>query len=131
LGLSYTHFLKKGTFIYAKNKNNKYVLKYADAENGNKFRIDRPLKIIEKNKNTRGRRKQNELSSDIDFIISNKRKIELVVFENHALTEIDFSNFEEKPKTKPVYLPKYDPEFWKGYNVIEPNQAIKDFKSTE
>jgi len=131
LGLSYTHFLKKGTFIYAKNKNNKYVLKYADAENGNKFRIDRPLKIIEKNKNTRGRRKQNELSSDIDFIISNKRKIELVVFENHALTEIDFSNFEEKPKTKPVYLPKYDPKFWKGYNVIEPNQAIKDFKSTE
>ena len=24
-------------------------------------------------------------------------------------------------------MPNYDPEFWKGYNILEPNQAIKDF----
>jgi len=129
LGLSYTHFLRKGTLIYYKKENNKYALRYADTENGNKFGIDRPLKIIEKNKNTRGRRKQNELSSNIHFIISNKQKMELVVFDNLAITEPEFINFIEKPKIKPVYLPKYDPDFWRGYNIIEPNQAIKDFKS--
>jgi len=53
------------------------------------------------------------------------------VFDNLAIKETEFVTFEEQPKVKPVYLPKYDPEFWKGYNVIEPNQAIRDFKSLE
>ncbi len=131
LGVSYKSYLKKGTLIYAKNASNVYALKYADVEEGNRFGIKRPLKIIEKNKHTKGRRKQNELSSDIHFILSNKEKKELVVFENSPITETVFTNFEEKPQVEPVYLPKYDPEFWKGYNVIEPNQAIKDFKSIE
>ncbi|WNH08165.1 carboxypeptidase-like regulatory domain-containing protein [Thalassobellus suaedae] len=131
LGLSYNAYLKQGTLIYEKNASNKYALKYAEEETGNKFGIKRPLKIIEKNKHTKGRRKQNELSSDIHFILSNREKKELVVFENDAITETDFTAFEEKPKVKPIYLPKYDPEFWKGYNVIEPNQAIKNFKSIE
>ena len=131
LGLSYNEHLKRGTLIYEKNESNKYALKYAEEENGSKFGIKRPLKVIEKNKHTKGRRKQNELSSDIHFIISSREKKELVVFENNPITETDFTAFEEKPKVKPIYLPKYDPEFWKGYNVIEPNQAIKDFKSID
>ncbi|MDP5157962.1 MAG: carboxypeptidase-like regulatory domain-containing protein [Flaviramulus sp.] len=131
LGLSYNLYLKRGTFIYEKNKFNRYALKYAEVEEGNKFGIKRPLKIIEKNKHSKGRRKQNELSSDIHFIVSNIEKQELVVFENNPINRTDYAAFEEKPKVKPIYLPKYDPEFWKGYNVIEPNQAIRDFKSIE
>lgn len=131
LGISYRHYLKKGTLIYAKNNLDTYDLKYADKEEGNKFGIKRPLKIIEKNKNTKGRRKQNELSSDIHFELSNIEKSELIVFSSDAITESDFNTFTEEPKVKPIYLPSYDPEFWKGYNVIEPNQAIKDFKSIE
>ncbi|GAA4238634.1 hypothetical protein GCM10022291_29870 [Postechiella marina] len=131
LGISYSKYLKKGTFIYSKISTDKYSLKYADIEEGSTFGIKRPLAIIEKNKHTKGRRKQNELSSDIHFIISNRHKNELVVFEDEPITESLFNNFTEKPKTSPIYLPKYNPDFWKGYNVIEPNQAIKDFKSIE
>ncbi|WP_194767374.1 carboxypeptidase-like regulatory domain-containing protein [Tamlana sp. I1] len=130
-GISYKHYLKKGTIIYAKNNEGTYDLKYADKENGTTFGIKRPLKIIEKNKNTKGRRKQNELSSDVHFEVANTEKSELIIFKNDALTTAEFEAFTEKPKVKPVYLPAYDPEFWKGYNVIEPNQAIKDFKSIE
>jgi len=131
LGISFSEYLKKGTFIYAKNMSNKYVLKYAEVESGSKFGVKRPLKIIEKNKHVKGRRKQNEISTDIHFIVSNITKKELVVFENESITETTFSNFTEKAKVNPTYLPKYDPDFWKGYNVMEPNQAIKDFKSIE
>lgn len=131
LGISYNHYLKKGTLIYTQNNTNKYALKYADTEEGSKFGIKRPLKIIEKNKHVKGRRKQNELDSDIHFIMSSIEKRELVVFENESIAENTFTSFKEDPKIKPVYLPKYDPEFWKGYNVIEPNQAIKDFKSID
>ncbi|WOD44442.1 carboxypeptidase-like regulatory domain-containing protein [Hwangdonia lutea] len=131
LGISYSEYLKKGTFIYAKNNSDKYALKYAEVESGNKFGIKRPLKIIEKNKHVKGRRKQNEISTDVHFIVSNITKKELVVFENESITETAFNSVTEKAKVKPTYLPKYDPEFWQGYNVMEPNQAIKDFKSIE
>ncbi|MCF8273618.1 MAG: DUF5686 and carboxypeptidase regulatory-like domain-containing protein [Flavobacteriaceae bacterium] len=131
LGISFKDYLKKGTLIYAKNTNNKYALKYAEVENGNRFGIKRPLKIIEKNKHTSGRRKQNELTSDIHFILSNTNKKQLVIFENESISDTTFANFEEKPTVEPIYLPAYDPDFWKGYNVIEPNQAIKTFKSIE
>ena len=131
LGISLDENLKKGTFIYSKNETEKYALKYAEMESGSKFGIKRPLKIIEKNRHTKGRRKQNEISSDLHFIVSNVTKKELVIFENEPIAETQFNGFTEKANVNPTYLPKYDPDFWKGYNVIEPNQAIKDFKSIE
>lgn len=131
LGVSFKEYLKKGTIIYAKNSNDKYTLKYSDEQFGQRFGIDRPLKIIEKNKNVKGRRKQNEVSTDIQFIINNITKKELIVFESNPISEADFNSFTEVPDVTPTYLPQYDPEFWKGYNIIEPNQAIKDFKIIE
>lgn len=131
LGISFDENLKKGTFIYSKNETKKYALKYAEMESGSKFGVKRPLKIIEKNKHTKGRRKQNEISSDLHFIVSNMTKKELVIFENESIAETQFIDFTEKSNVNPTYLTKYDPDFWKGYNVIEPNQAIKDFKSIE
>lgn len=131
LGLSYQERLHNGTLIYVKNDINIYTLKYAESTKSIDFGIKRPLKIIEKNKHVKGRRKQNELSSDIHFIMSNTTKKELIVFENHTIEDEDFDNFNEKPNVTPTYLPAYDPKFWEGYNVIEPNQAIKNFKSIE
>ncbi|TWO33329.1 carboxypeptidase-like regulatory domain-containing protein [Seonamhaeicola sediminis] len=131
LGISYQEVLHRGTLIYAKNDVETYTLKYAESETGNNFGIKRPLKIIEKNKNVKGRRKQNELSMDLHFTISNTTKKELVVFESETINKTVFDVFEEKLNISPTYLPAYDPTFWEGYNVIEPNKAIKDFKSIE
>ncbi|KJD37017.1 hypothetical protein PW52_00730 [Tamlana sedimentorum] len=131
LGISYEKNLFKGLFIYEQDDAKNYKLKYAESVDGTNFGIKRPFKIIEKNKNTKGRRKQNEISTDIHFIMSNSEKRELVVFENSTLSESSFNNFKENPDVKPTYLPDYDPTFWEGYNVIEPNQAIKSFKSIE
>ncbi|TXE06188.1 carboxypeptidase-like regulatory domain-containing protein [Seonamhaeicola algicola] len=131
LGISYQENLHKGVLIYTKNSKNAYTLKYAERENNMSFGIKRPLKIIEKNKYVKGRRKQNELSTDVHFIMSNTVKKELVVFENNIITNTVFNAFTEKPNVNPTYLPDYNPKFWEGYNVIEPNKAIKDFKSIE
>jgi hypothetical protein len=30
-----------------------------------------------------------------------------------------------------TYMPAYNPDFWKGYNIMEPNQAIKDYTVIE
>ncbi|MFD2551080.1 carboxypeptidase-like regulatory domain-containing protein [Bizionia sediminis] len=131
LGISINEYLKEGTVIFQKNAHNKYVLKYADETNGQQVGIKRPLKIIEKNKYVKGRRKQNELATDIHFIVKNTDKKEMVIFENTPISESEFTNFKEVPNVTPTYLPAYDPKFWEGYNIIEPNQAIKAFKINE
>ncbi|GAA4293717.1 hypothetical protein GCM10023163_11140 [Aestuariibaculum suncheonense] len=131
LGFSFKAFQKEGTLIYGKNEDRSYSLRFAENTQGSNIGIKRPLKIVEKNKNTQGRRKQNELVSDIHFILSSFSKQVLVVFETDMISESEFNNFKENPRIKPTYLPKYDPNFWAGYNVIEPNQAIKDFKIME
>lgn len=130
-GISYQEHLANGKMIFAKNENNTYDLQYLERETGSKSGINRPLKIIEKNKVVKGRNKQNELYVKLDMAFTNVIKYEIVVFDAEQITKADFTNFEEKKGVKPELLRKYDPEFWKGYNIIEPNQAIKEFTAEE
>ncbi|MFP4845070.1 carboxypeptidase-like regulatory domain-containing protein [Winogradskyella sp. PE311] len=131
LGISMKKYLKEGTIIFEKNSNDKYALKYIDETFGEQVGVRRPFKVIEKNKNVSGRRKQNELKGDINFVVRNIEKTELVIFETEIISESDFKTFKENALVTPIYLKQYDPNFWKGYNIIEPNQAIKDFKAIE
>ncbi|MFK5974386.1 MAG: carboxypeptidase-like regulatory domain-containing protein, partial [Flavobacteriaceae bacterium] len=131
LGISINIYLKKGKVIFSKGNDNRYSLRYFESETGNRMGIKRPLKIIEKNKHVKGRNKQNELSGKLDFAFTNIEKNEVVVFETQKLSSANFEAFTETNDILPTYMPSYDPEFWKGYNSIEPNVAIKEFTSTE
>ena len=75
----------------------------------------------------KGRRKQNELRLNIDFRMANTNKWELVVFENTLIDKPTFEGYKEDKSKKATYMPAYNPEFWSGYNIMEPNQAIKEF----
>ncbi|MEM1002210.1 MAG: carboxypeptidase-like regulatory domain-containing protein, partial [Bacteroidota bacterium] len=131
LGISYNEYEKSGTIIFQQNANDKYSLKYMDESTGQKVGIKRPIKIIEKNKNVKGRRKQNEVACKVHFIVRNVQKKELIVFETADIAQADFDNFKEDPNVLPTYLTAYDPNFWEGYNIIEPNEAIKNWKIIE
>ncbi|MEM8928708.1 MAG: carboxypeptidase-like regulatory domain-containing protein [Bacteroidota bacterium] len=127
LGIFYRETLYKGSMQFTQLPNGKYDLKFADFNFGRWFRLDRPLDVIEKNKNVKGRRKQNELRLNIDFRMTNTNKWELVVFENTLIDQSQFEAYQENKSVKATYMPKYDPEFWKGYTIMEPNRAIREF----
>ncbi len=129
LGVSINEYLAKGSILFAKGNDQKYHLRYYDIIKGVRAGFKRPLKIIEKNKNVKGRRKQNELSLKVDAAFGNVNRYELVVFNEELINEEQFEYFKENNDILPTYMPNYDPEFWKGYNIIEPNQAIKAFTS--
>ncbi len=131
LGISFSIFRSKGKMIFSKDVTDHYSLQYLEKEDASRFGIRRPLKIIEKNKNVKGRRKQNELSVKLDMAMTNIQKFEVVVFDTHAITTSAFDNFKEKNMVSATYMPAYNPEFWKGYNIMEPNQAIKDYTVIE
>ena len=62
---------------------------------GEKIGIKRPLKIVEKNKNVKGRRKQNEVKGEIHFIARSIEKTELIVFETETISASVYNNFKE------------------------------------
>ena len=131
LGISYKTFLTKGKMIFSKEKDDRYSLQYLEKEIASRFGIQRPLKIIEKNKNVKGRRKQNELFVKLDMAITGRNKYEVVIFDTENVTASEFDGFKENNAMLPTYMPVYNPEFWKGYNIIEPNQAIREFTVIE
>jgi len=127
LGFSYEEITYKGTTIFSKGSNNKYDLRFIDKVFGRKMGIRRPLSVIEKNKHVKGRRKQNELSMELDIINFNTEKYELVVFDSELISTGEFSNSVENETVKATYLSSYNPEFWEGYDIMEPNKAIREF----
>ncbi|MEN1785253.1 MAG: carboxypeptidase-like regulatory domain-containing protein [Bacteroidota bacterium] len=127
LGIYYRETKFKGTMRFASLPNGRYELSFLDLSFGRWFRMDRPLDVIEKNKNVKGRRKQNELRLNIDFQMANTHKWELVVYNSDLIAKNEFEDFEENPNIKARYMPQYDPEFWKGHTIMEPNQAIREF----
>ncbi len=130
-GITFRHTVLKGKMLFAKDEHKGYSPRYIELENGVFFGLDRPLKVIEKNKHVKGRRKQNELSLDLKIQMNHLVKYEWVVFESEAITKSEYDQAEENKKVKATYMSQYDPEFWKEYTIMEPNAAIRSFKVIE
>tara|TARA_B100000686_G_C16806700_1_gene991542 strand:- start:8612 stop:10135 length:1524 start_codon:yes stop_codon:yes gene_type:complete len=128
LGVSFKAEKRFGKRIFKKNDNGKYDLYFSENNFQVSFGLDRPLKIIEKNKNVRGRRKQNELTMQINFNGTTKVNTELIFIETNTLKHEDYKKYKEINSDIPFKLKEYDPNFWKGYNIVEPNEVLKEFK---
>lgn len=128
-GLSYQELGRKGVMVFEQDSTNKYKLKFIEQIQEDKYGIDRPLKIIEKNKNVKGRRKQNEISSEVDFTSTVVRKFQVYVYHHD---KIDLSKFEaqtENKKEQPKNWVKYYPGFWEGISEgIEFKSNVENIK---
>ena len=131
LGIKYGENVYRGKMLFVKNNSGSYSPRYLELENGNYFGVDRPLKVIEKNKHVKGRRKQNELSLALDVQGTSLSKYEMVVFNSEDISSTAYDAAPENEKVKATYLSKYDPNFWAGYNIMEPNAAIQAFEVVE
>ena len=81
LGISYNVYLKEGSILFNKANDGLYDLKYLNVLSAERFGFRRPVQIIEKNKNVKGRRKQNELHLKIDAAFGARNQSEIVVFD--------------------------------------------------
>lgn len=128
LGITYRHNIYRGRMLFEKDAEGGYSPKYLELDSGVFFGLDRPLKVIEKNKHVKGRRKQNELSLALDIQMNQRNKFELVVFNSENITKPIYESVTENKDVEATYLSKYDPSFWEGYTIMEPNAAIQAFK---
>ena len=129
LGLSFDAYGRKLQLKFNRFQGEKYQLQYLNIETKFRTGIDRPVKIIEKNKYVKGRRKQNELSGKVHFKLDQKSSITLVVFDSEKVNEKTFKSLQETKEFIPAKKDSYDPDFWEGYTIMEPNKAIKAFSA--
>ena len=126
-GISSIDDVYRGKMIFVKDEAGKYNLSYVERETGETVGIDRPLTIIEKNKHVPGRRKQNELDLDVKLKFSQVQKLQLVVYENETLAPGELERLSAAADFEYQTFKVYNPDFWSGHNIIEPNAAIKSF----
>ena len=131
LGITYEETVYKGKTIYEKGSDGQYRPKYIEKELVNIGGIDRPLTVKEKNRHVKGKNKQNELALHLDIINISTDKFEVVVFDSEKVDAGQYNSVKENSTVKATYLSKYNPEFWKGYNIMEPNTAIRQFSVPE
>jgi len=115
LGVFVNIYLREGKMILSKFDNDKYSLSFANINLGQRTGFDRPIKLIEKNKNVKGRRKQNEISFGMDLITDVKTIIELQVFNSKKITKEIFENVESKNEIMPEYLDEFSTNFWEEF----------------
>ena len=115
LGVSYNRYLREGKILLSKFDNKKYNLSYAQIASNQTFSIDRPIRLIEKNKNVKGRRKQNEISFKMDMVINQEYKTEIQVFESSTISMDEFEKLEEKNKVLPEFLDEFTSNFWEEF----------------
>ncbi len=131
LGITYRENVYRGKMLFQKDASGVYNPRYISLEQGSYFGVDRPLKIKEKNKNVKGRRLQNELSLALDVRGTELQKYELVVFNSEVISDTAYDIAPENKEVKASYLSKYDPSFWEGFTIMEPNEAIQSFEVVE
>ncbi len=127
LGISYYNDVYNGKVIF-KQQETGYFPKYIEVLDGESVGVSRPLKIIEKNKFVKGRRKQNEISIKMNIKVKNISKHELLLLDVYSSTPENFKNLKRNTAFEPVYLKEFDPQFWSEYLIIEPNETIQNFK---
>ena len=93
--------------VFLKLDKKKYSLTYFQVSSGSKAGIDRPFKIIEKNKFVKGRRKQNQISFNLDFIVNSLNKVELRVFQSKPIDLNLYENLKEENKILPEYVDEF------------------------
>ncbi|WP_176763402.1 hypothetical protein [Salinimicrobium catena] len=54
-----------------------------------------------------------------------------MVYENRPLASEEYEAVKGQETFEYQKFKSYNPDFWAGYNIIEPNAAIKEFTAME
>ena len=115
LGISVNNYLQEGRMVFSKLNNENYSLSYYQLSSARKLGIDRPFKIIEKNKYVKGRKKQNQISFKLDLVFNSIYSQELQVFESKVIDEKNFQEINEENKVLPEFLDEFTTNFWEEF----------------
>lgn len=128
LGVKSAENISRGTIIHKKNPHNDtYYLYYSLKEFGQYFYVNRPLKLIEITKN---KKERDRVAFELKVEGNQIKRTEYLNTEVQECLEKELDTVQEQEFEYQI-LKKYDPNIWRGYNIIEPLEEMKKFKVIE
>lgn len=125
LGLKYEQLEKEVMVIFHKSSAGVYSPKYIKTQTRDYTYFDRSLSFIENV--PRKERMKLKLGILLEGIVT--QEDEILIIDAEGISESKFSNIAQDENVLVETISKYDPEIWAQYNIISPNQAIKDFEN--
>ncbi len=129
MGMKFFENKWSSEILYQKNEVGKYQLRFVKQEIGMSMYIKRPLKFTKNRKSRSEEKKTLKINFLMEFLLTEKD--ELFFINTEDITTSQFTNFKEKEEYNIELIPKYTPEIWKGYNVLSPVEAIKNYDTGE
>lgn len=120
----------KGMVLFSKI-NGKYYLKYFKQNFKNVVGIERPFKIIEKNSHKKGKKRINKVLLDLNYLSTQFHTSEIVVSDIKPISKSEYESFTPVSQIQKTRRFSYDPNFWKGYNILTPEKALQEIKIEE
>jgi len=127
LGVKYRDHTWNASVVYKKNVLDKYQLKFISQKRGSYVYMSRSFKL----KKNRANRSESKKIIKLDVLVEQNdiNKKELFFISSEELSKDNFNAIQQREKYKIHYVPKYNNEIWKGYNVLSPIQDIKNYKT--
>ncbi len=127
-GIKANDLTYKNTVLFKKENDDKYHIKYMKTESTQEAGINRPFKMIEKNRHVRGRNKQNEVSLQMTISIYSQNKKEIVFNHPQSILKATYKDFKPNIDFEIGRFNSYNKQFWSGYNILTPEKAIQELK---
>lgn len=131
LGVNYDEPKYQGVAEFAKMKNGKYELSFSTLKHNFFLNVKRPFKIAEKNKNVKGRRKQNEITLDLYLTAKSANIFEWVALETKGSSQGTFNKVPQRQIIEVKYNTEYDHNYWEDITIVSPSESIKEFAILE
>jgi TATA-box binding protein (TBP) (component of TFIID and TFIIIB) len=64
----------------------------------------------------------------LNFNGNNQTKVQYIVLSDSISSKSEYDQIINKEANLPTKVIEYNPNFWSGYNIIEPTQIFKEFK---
>lgn len=124
-GIKHETNAESNRVVYQKNDQGKYSIRYIENTGRERVYLNRRLALIE-NSNKKDRIK---LKAKIHVDIDQHIKKQYLFVKSQSISASDYADFNENSGITIKHIEKYNPEIWEEYNIISPDEAIKNFKS--
>lgn len=123
LGIKYVQDFNSGIIIYQKT-GDKYFPKYIQNHTNNYIYFGRSFSFKE------NAHRVNRMDIKLDFTIETNvgSRQELLIVDSRPITAGEYNAAPKSHKATVAVIQKYDPALWESYNIIAPNEAIKEFE---
>ncbi|MEO0525984.1 MAG: carboxypeptidase-like regulatory domain-containing protein [Bacteroidota bacterium] len=125
LGVKYIENRRKGTIIFKKDGDNRYVPYYLKEEEGSYFYVNRPFKFIENSP------EKNKIAFDFKIEGNARNKEELLFINSSKMSMEHYTSLKEHENTPYTLLHRYEPTIWQNSKVIAPLEEMRNFKVSE